>query len=161
MNGSMTLSAIGTVQVRDDRFVIEIDPVYRPALSGLEGFGHVNVLTWLHQFDEPMYREVVTCPRPYRRAPETVGIFATRSPLRPNPVGLTVCPVVSIDESAGLVTVGWIDAEDGTPVLDIKPYHPAVDRVRDAAVPEWCSHWPQWLEDVAAFDWEAEFVNAR
>lgn len=135
--------------------------MYRPALSGLEGFGYVNVLTWLHQFDEPAYREVVTCPRPYRRAPETAGIFATRSPVRPNPIGLTACPVVSIDESAGLVTVGWIDAEEGTPVLDIKPYHPAVDRVRDAAVPEWCSHWPQWLEDGGAFDWEAEFVNAR
>src|SRR6056297_822105 len=98
MNGSMTLSAIGTVRARDDRFVIEIDPVYRPALSGLEGFGYVNSLSWLHQFDEPAYREVVTCPRPYRRAPETVGIFATRSPLRPNPIGLTACPVVSIDE---------------------------------------------------------------
>jgi tRNA (Thr-GGU) A37 N-methylase len=66
-----------------------------------------------------------------------------------------------VDLENGLVIVPWIDAEDGTPILDIKPYHPSSDRVRDVRMPEWCAHWPQSLEDSAAFDWEAEFVNAR
>jgi tRNA (Thr-GGU) A37 N-methylase len=51
--------------------------------------------------------------------------------------------------------------EDGTPILDLKPYQPAADRIRDVTVPAWCAHWPQWYEDSAIFDWEGEFVSAR
>lgn len=50
--------------------------------------------------------------------------------------------------------------DDQTPVIDIKPYHPATDRVKDVRVPDWCSHWPQYYEENETFDWQAEFVNA-
>jgi tRNA (Thr-GGU) A37 N-methylase len=69
--------------------------------------------------------------------------------------------VISVDVEKGLVIVPWIDAEDGTPILDIKPYHPSSDRIRDVTMPKWCQHWPQWYEDSGEFDWSAEFVNAR
>jgi hypothetical protein len=53
----------------------------------------------------------------------------------------------------GIVRVPFMDAEDGTPILDIKPYHPSVDRIREVRVPAWCATWPQWYEDSATFDW--------
>jgi hypothetical protein len=69
--------------------------------------------------------------------------------------------ILEIDHDSGAIVVPYIDAEDGTPVIDIKPYHPATDRVRDVSVPDWCSHWPKWHEDSAGFNWAAEFENVR
>jgi len=87
-----------------------------------------------------------------------IGIFATRSPVRPNPIALSAVPVLGIDTAAGIIRVPFIDADDHTPVLDIKPYLPATERVRDVNVPAWSSHWPQWYEDNRGFDWAAEFT---
>jgi tRNA (Thr-GGU) A37 N-methylase len=119
------------------------------------------VLWWCHLADNEDTRRVTECDKPYKKAPEKVGIFATRSQARPNPIALTVVPVISIDHKTGTISVPFIDAEDNTPIIDIKPYHPATDRVKTVSVPKWCDHWPKWYEDSAEFDWEAEFVNAR
>ena len=78
--------------------------------------------------------------KPYTKGPETIGIFATRSPARPNPIALSVAPVIDIDIAPGIIRVAYIDADDATPVLDIKPYFPATERVRDVSVPAWSSH---------------------
>jgi tRNA (Thr-GGU) A37 N-methylase len=85
------------------------------------------------------------------------GIFATRSDYRPNPVGLSVCSVKNIDIKKGIVGLYYIDAEDDSPVIDIKPYHPGVDRVKNVGTPAWCDHWPKWYEDLGNFDWAGEF----
>ena len=119
------------------------------------------MLWWCHLLDEAEYRAITVSERPYRDAPDQLGIFATRSPVRPNPIALTAVPVLSIDVERGVVRIPYIDAEVGTPVLDIKPYHPAVDRIREVSVPEWCAGWPKWYEDSATFDWGAVFENAR
>ena len=158
---SITINPIGFVEINDDGFALRIASSFRPGLKELAGFSHIHVLFWCHYLDTEEYRRFVTCPKPYRDAPETVGVFATRSPVRPNPLGLSICPVLDIQAEEGLIRLAYVDAEDGSPVVDLKPYHPAVDRVRDAGVPAWCSHWPRWYEDAATFDWEAEFVNAR
>ncbi|MFP4114233.1 MAG: SAM-dependent methyltransferase [Spirochaetota bacterium] len=158
---TMSLKEIGTVRSRAGEYSVQLHEEYRDGLAELGGFGYVHVLFWCHHLDAPEYRAVLSAPKPYRLAPETVGIFATRSPVRPNPIALSPCPVLSVDREAGVIQLAYIDAEDGSPVLDIKPYHPSVDRVRDAAVPQWCAHWPRWIEDGASFDWEGEFVNAR
>jgi tRNA-Thr(GGU) m(6)t(6)A37 methyltransferase TsaA len=158
---SYRLHAIGTIRAGDDGFAIEIDEPYRDALIGLEGFSHVNVLFWCHLLDAADYRRATVAERPYRDAPERLGIFATRSPVRPNPIALSPVPVLSIDPAAGIVRIPFIDAEPGSPVLDIKPYHPAVDRIREVAVPDWCAGWPRWYEDSMTFDWGAVFDNAR
>lgn len=155
------LRPIGTVIHDDGGFALRIDEPYREALEGLDGFSHVNVLWWCHLLDEPEYRAVTVAERPYRDAPDRLGIFATRSPLRPNPIALSPVPVAAIEPDAGLVRVAYIDAEVGSPVLDLKPYHPAVDRVRDVGVPAWCAGWPEWSEDAMTFDWGAVFDTAR
>jgi tRNA-Thr(GGU) m(6)t(6)A37 methyltransferase TsaA len=155
------LHPIGEVRARGGQFTLRIQEQFWPALQGLEGFSHINVLWWAHELDDPMFRDQTTAEKPYRQGPTTVGIFATRSPARPNPLAVTAVEVVAIDPSAGVVHIAYIDAADGTPVLDLKPYLPAVDRIRRVRTPDWCSDWPAWYEDSATFDWEAVFENAQ
>lgn len=156
-----TLAPIGHIRTSTEGFYLDINPAYRPALKGLEGFSHLNVFWWCHFFDQAEYRKTVECEQPYKKSPARLGIFATRSPLRPNPIALTAVAIKQLDPERGCVEVYYIDAENGTPIVDLKPYHPVSDRIRDVTVPDWCRHWPQWMEDAATFDWSAEFVNAR
>lgn len=155
------LRPIGTIRSRAEGFVVEIDIEFRPALRELDGFSHINILWWCHLLDDQLYRELVVAEKPYKEGPEGVGIFATRSPARPNPIALTAAPLLHIDHDTGTIHVAYVDAEDGSPVLDIKPYLPAVDRVRNTYTPNWCANWPSWYEDSASFDWSAVFENAR
>ena len=161
MTDHYTLRIIGRVTVDQQGFALSIDRPYRDGLTALDGFTHVNVLFWCHYLDEPEYRDIVLAERPYKKGPPQVGIFATRSPARPNPIALTPVAVSGIDHGAGIVRIAYIDAEPDSPILDIKPYLPAVDRVRRVATPEWCADWPQWYEESATFDWSAVFENAR
>jgi tRNA-Thr(GGU) m(6)t(6)A37 methyltransferase TsaA len=161
MKNSYQLSSIGQVRATAEGFYLQLEQPFRPALVGLDDFSYVNVLWWANLLDTPEQRAEVTCRKPYKSGPDTVGVFATRSPLRPNPVCVTTVALLYIDHEAGRLYIPYIDAEDGTPVLDIKPYHPATDRIREVTVPNWCRHWPQWMEDSATFDWAAEFENAR
>ena len=74
-------------------------------------------------------------------------MFACRAEYRPNPIGVTVCPVIDVDEASGTVTVADIDAFDGTPIVDLKPYIGVTDRVRDVTTPPWFEDWPEWLPE--------------
>ena len=161
MQENYTITAVGRVSSQPGSWSLHIDGPYREALRELDGFSHINVLFWCHLLDEPLYRELVVAERPYKAAPDQVGIFATRSPARPNPIALTAVPVLGIDHDSGVIQVAYIDAEDQSPILDIKPYLPAVDRIRQTDTPQWCADWPQWYEDSATFDWGAVFENAR
>lgn len=151
------LKSVGTVFAGETGFGIQLEPQYRAALEGLEGFSHVQVLWWATQCDTAQARAQFTEHKPYSKGPETLGTFATRSPLRPNPIGITTALVTGMDCTKGMLSLAWIDAFDGTPVLDIKPYTPAVDRVEAPQVPEWCCHWPGSVEASGEFDWESEF----
>jgi tRNA (Thr-GGU) A37 N-methylase len=94
---------------------------------------------------------------PYKASPKMLGTFATRSPERPNPIGLTCAYVTYIDAENGKIGLAYIDAKDGTPILDIKPYTPSFDRVENPIVPQWCADWPKNLETSGDFDWGAVF----
>ena len=152
------LKPIGTVHTDGEVFSIEIAEPFRPALQELEGFSHILVVWWGTGVDTEKDRLETTCKKPYTHGPETIGIFATRSPVRPNPIGVSVAPVQGIDREAGIITVAFIDADDATPVLDIKPYLPCTERVRNVRVPKWSAQWPAWLEDNSTFDWASEFT---
>lgn len=156
-NQNFEVISVGSVKASASRWEIEMTPRYRDALIGLDGFSHVQVLFWLHMHDTAEMRKTVTSTKPYKKAPDVLGIFATRSDYRPNPIALTVCSVKNIDVKTGLVELYYIDAEDRSPVIDIKPYHPGADRVKNVATPDWCAHWPQWYEDMGDFDWANEF----
>ena len=98
---------------------LEIDPEYRSALDGIAAGDDVIVLTWLHEARRDV-RHVH--PRGDRSLP-LAGVFATRSPGRPNPIGLHRVTVTGIDAD-GTLEVGALEAIDGTPVVDIKPVMP-------------------------------------
>lgn len=152
-----TLNQIGTVHCGADGFSIVVAPEYREALTGLEGFSHVQVLWWFDKCDDAAQRAVLTIDKPYTNGPDVMGTFATRSPQRPNPIAVSPSYVTYLDIENGVIGLAWIDAMDGTPVLDIKPYTPSADRVENPEVPDWCAHWPQSIEESGDFDWESEF----
>lgn len=126
---------IGRVEKADDCTRIVLDKKYQPGLLGLEGFSHIYVFWWFDQNDTPDKRATLQVhPRGNPQNPLT-GVFATRSPMRPNLIALTLCKVVSIREN--IVEVEKIDAFSGTPVLDIKPFIPGHDTATDAKNPDW------------------------
>ncbi len=106
-----------------------VDEAYRRGLEGLEGVSHVVILTWLHHSPRDL---IVQKPR---HAAAARGVFALRSPARPNPVGLHVARLVAVDPGTGTLSLDAIDVLDGTPVIDIKPYMPSIDAFPDATRP--------------------------
>ena len=148
---------IGRIETENGAFRIVLDPAFRAGLKGLAGHGHVQVLWWMDKCDNPQDRGTLVETKPYAKGPGELGVFAMRSPERPNPVAVSVAPVAFVDEASGTVGLGWIDAFPGSPVLDLKPYVPSIDRIERPVVPAWCRHWPNSFEESAAFDWAAEF----
>lgn len=153
----MKIAPIGTIEATDDGMYVVLDKPYVSALKGLEGFSHVNVLWWFDGCDTKDDRRTLVAPVPYGSMKEEMGAFATRSPRRPNPVALTTAQVLHVDYEAGRILVSYIDADNMSPVIDLKPYTPSLDRVESPSVPQWCAHWPASLEESATFDWEKEF----
>jgi tRNA-Thr(GGU) m(6)t(6)A37 methyltransferase TsaA len=102
------------------------------ALEGLEGFSHVYVLFYMHEIPAEEARALKVHPKGRTDLP-LVGVFATRSAYRPNPVGLTL--VQLIERKENVLVVKGLDALDGTPVLDVKPFD-SWDIALDARVPE-------------------------
>lgn len=154
---NLQVTPVGKINIDAEGMFIELEPKYIPALQALDGFSHLNVIWWFSDFDNEEARNILKATQPYKTAPEVMGIFATRSPIRPNPIALTAVQMIHIDHEKGIIQIAYIDANDGTPVLDIKPYTPSLDRVGTPRVPNWCGHWPKSLEESAGFHWENEF----
>ncbi len=106
---------------------VVVHPEFIPGLAGLEGFSHLILLYWLHQAGPVSLRFKPPFDDTER------GVFATRAPRRPNPIGLAV---VAFDGFAaeGVLKVRYLDCLDGTPLLDIKPYLPTTDSEPDASM---------------------------
>lgn len=149
---------IGKVVIEGGRYFLELDREAFAAARGLEEFSHIQMVWWFHLYDSEETRKCLVLDRPYVKGPEKIGVLATRSPVRPNPIAITACALVGVDPRSRRLEVSYTDAENGTPILDIKPYHPSEDRVRDVKTPAWCAHWPQYWEDSGDFDWGAEFA---
>ena len=101
---------------------VEVLPEYEEALDDIEGFSHLHLIYWLHRAGEAT--NAVSGARSLKVVPflDDVprGIFATRSPVRPNPIGLSVVRLV--ERRGRELVVEDVDVLDGTPLLDIKPY---------------------------------------
>lgn len=132
----MTLEPIGTIHTpytnleempiqpsgaADTLGTLIIDPAYKEGLKDLDGFSHVYVL---YHFHKATRSELLVTPF---MDTEVRGVFATRSPLRPSHIGMSVTQIVSVKDN--IVTLKGIDVLDGTPLLDIKPYIPQFDAV--------------------------------
>ena len=112
---------------------IVLEPEYAPGLLGLEDFSHLMVLTFLHEAEYNPEKHLRRHPQERQDMP-LLGIFAQRARHRPNRIGVTAVEIVEVTDSS--VKVRALDAIDGTPVIDIKPYVPVYDK-KDATIPEW------------------------
>ena len=115
---------------------IVVDESLSMALDGLDGFSHIIVLYWMHKIADRGQPQLKIHPRGNPGLPLT-GLFATRTPHRPNPIGKVT--VRLLERSGNTLRVEGLDAIDGTPVIDIKPYIPRYDAATDARVPSWIS----------------------
>ena len=120
------------VKDRDVVSKIVIKKDLAKALDGIEDFSHLFVIFWMHKISDTQKMLVHPGEPP-------VGVFATRAPIRPNPIGLTLVELVKRKENA--LWVRGLDAYDGTPVLDIKPYpdweHGRLIVITDFKIPTW------------------------
>ena len=114
---------------------IEIQPELMEGLDNLDEFSHIIVIFYAHKSRRPA--PVKVYPRHHAHTRE-VGVFASRSPDRPNPIGKST--VRLLKREGNILTVEGLDAIDGTPVLDIKPYIPGTDSVENAKAPPWTKH---------------------
>lgn len=113
---------------------------FSEALRDLEGFSRIWLIWWFHrnvENDQPIWRPKVLPPR---SRSGRKGVFATRSPHRPNPIGISCVPLLAIDHQKCLIAIGDHDLVDQTPILDIKPYIPRFDAFPNEKV--------GWFRDV-------------
>lgn len=155
MNDTFQVNAIGVVKNLNDKNVIELYERYWTGLRQLEGFSHLQVVWWAHLTDSPEIRKTLIAVKLFKNAPDSIGIFGTRAPSRPNPIMISTIKAEEINPASGRIVTTFIDAEPGTPVLDIKPYF-SMERVKNCAVPDWAEHWPKWSEDAMRFNWKDE-----
>lgn len=106
---------------------VELDPRYTAGLRDLQFYSHIYLLYWMHEARRDLIEQVpghLGHPR---------GTFALRSPVRPNPIALSVVELAGIDGNN--ITVRHVDCVDGTPLIDIKPYFASTDSIPNATRP--------------------------
>lgn len=113
---------------------IDLNDALAAGLKGIDQFSHVIIIFFMHRYTFDLAKDLIRRPQERADMPE-VGAFAQRAKHRPNPIGIT--PVELIKVRGHILIVRGLDAIDGTPVLDIKPYVPAFDTRLNATVPEW------------------------
>ena len=141
MEREIACRPIGTVKRTEGGIsVLEVFPEFCEGLNRLTTFSHIFVLYWFHERDTENGRRVLRVrPKKHPGAP-LVGVFASRSPDRPNPIGLSVVRLLGRDGCR--LEVEGLDALEGTPVLDIKPYIPRADAISETRTPEYTLEGP-------------------
>jgi len=141
----LILRPVGSVHKQNGRTTLVLNKEVEPALRGLGDWSHVWVLWWFDRNNTPDKRSILQIhPHPMgnKKNPLT-GVFACRAPVRPNPIALTLCRVLSVKDN--LVEIDKIDAFADTPILDLKPYIPGYDSAK-ASVPYWLKNSDQFIE---------------
>jgi len=142
LSNEVRLKPIGFVKrtskqedVKDRSLVsrIVVKREFTKALDGIEDFSHILVVFWMHRVLQEETKILKVHPRGRRDLP-LLGVFATRTAFRPNPIGLTLVELLKRERN--VLTVKGLDAYDGTPVLDLKPFDRR-DTAVDIRVPEW------------------------
>ena len=113
---------------------VVLDETLADGLDGIEDFSHVLILYWMHRAAEAEPVRMRRRPQGREDMPE-IGIFAQRARHRPNPIGVTAVRLLRRDKNR--LVVQGLDAINGTPVVDVKPYVPQFDTVESPRVPEW------------------------
>jgi tRNA-Thr(GGU) m(6)t(6)A37 methyltransferase TsaA len=139
MCGKGELKFIGIVEsAGENEARVHIFPEFCNVLKGIDGFSHLIILYWIHLRDNKKDRSVLQVIPRGRTNGVKVGVFACRSPSRPNPIGLCVVKLMKVEDCR--LTVKGLDAFKGSPIIDIKPYIQRRDAVPKAYTAEWISH---------------------
>lgn len=129
------ITPVGIVRKNDREVILEIFPEFRDAIDGLHEGDWIKLILWFHKSDTPEKRRVLKV-HPYNNPQNPLtGVFATRSPVRPNPLAIYTVQIHSIDGNR--LYIDWIDAEDGTPIADIKIFVERLDCPTKREVEEW------------------------
>ena len=131
-------------QVKETVCELVIDPQWAELLYGIEGFSHILVLYWPHLID-PARRQLRKVHPMGRKDLPLQGIFATCSPVRPNPVLLSA--VVLLQRDDNVLKVKGFEAVDGSPVIDLKPYSKSYLQVENLRFPAWMERIHRELEE--------------
>ena len=136
---SFGVHQIGVIRIEQDACYVEIFQPFVAGLRHIEKFSHIFVIWWISLRDNPQDRTQLLVTPPKLEKPVETGVFSCRSPSRPNPIGLTKVELVKVKNNR--LYIDRIDAIDGTPVLDIKPYLSGesvpLDKIK---LPEWFEH---------------------
>ncbi|MFZ5918297.1 MAG: tRNA (N6-threonylcarbamoyladenosine(37)-N6)-methyltransferase TrmO [Chloroflexota bacterium] len=137
--------AWGQKDVRWEEIVsrVTLFPRWAEGLEGIDEFSHIMVIFYLDRARKDGVLNLRTRPMGRKELPE-VGIFATRSPFRPNGIGVTTVELLARDGAA--LRVRGLDAYDGTPVLDVKPYLSRGDEIQGARMARWAEQLWQMLD---------------
>ncbi|MBN2038790.1 MAG: SAM-dependent methyltransferase [Spirochaetes bacterium] len=144
--GNISVNQCGHIYKKNGQCRIELTNVRDEFFDRFDSFSHINILWWFNRFEKDRYRRSTQCNPPYENAPRT-GIFASRSPVRPNPIGLTTTGIIKINRKKKIIDISPVDAFHNTPVIDVKPYMPHISRIRECKIPQWIDHWGEWFED--------------
>ncbi len=146
----------GLVKSATASIVLPNNEYNKLSIRGLEDFSHLWVIFLFHKQHYQNSKPLVNPPRLGGKT--SVGVFATRSPNRPNPIGMSAVELSNIEITAKeiLIHIKSGDFLDGTPVIDLKPYVPFVD-----AIPTATSNWASAAEPVLPVAWQADAASAR
>jgi tRNA (adenine37-N6)-methyltransferase len=135
------LRFIGVVErAGEQEAIVRVFEEFCAGLKGLEAFSHIIILYWIHLRDNERERQtLLVFPKKHKLKVQT-GVFACRSPSRPNPIGLCVVRLLRI-EGCRLIVEG-LDALKDSPIIDVKPYLPRADSISKARVPQWTQNGP-------------------
>jgi tRNA-Thr(GGU) m(6)t(6)A37 methyltransferase TsaA len=131
---------IGTVKEVGEFSTIVVHPKFCSGLMGIEEYSHLIILFWIHLRDNNKHRSTLQVTPPRHEGAPLTGVFACRSPSRPNPIGLTVVELVEVKECK--IKVRGLDALKGSPIVDIKPYSARAESRPDAHGPVWSKQGP-------------------
>jgi len=107
-------------------------------LENAKEIEYAKIIWWFNRSDDSKFRNTIVCKPPYENAPEC-GIYATRSPIRPNPIACTLVKIVNIEDNR--IMVDGFDGFDNSIIVDVLPYEKNKDSIANAIIPKWLSHW--------------------
>ncbi|MDO7976791.1 TrmO family methyltransferase domain-containing protein [Oceanotoga teriensis] len=125
-------------------------------LNSFEINSFIKIFWWFDRFDKVKYRKTLICNPPYENAPKT-GVFASRSPVRPTPIALTIAKIIDIKKDEIYVTE--LECFDHTPLIGILPYNNN-DSILNAKIPKWLSHWRDSIEENEYSDGKLNIINS-
>lgn len=143
---NQSLSKLGTIRKIKGSYYLEIPEHFDDYVEALQAYSHIKIIWWFDKFEKDIYKTSLVGNPPYENAPKT-GVFASRSPVRPNPLAITTAKILEIDNVYKRIKVSLLDCFDKTILLGISPYIPEIDCISEYRLPSWVKHWSKYLDD--------------